>query len=52
MSYRPSIGPVLVWVSSKAEPETRTWVQGLYLSVDPRKQRSETGKEEMLTKDV
>lgn len=43
MKRGPSIGPV--WVPSKPEPETKTWVQVVYLKVDPRKQEKETGKE-------
>lgn len=28
--------PVLAWVSPKTDPETRLWVQGVYLRGDPR----------------
>lgn len=36
---------VLHWVSSEAEPQTRIWVQIIYLGVAPeREQGSETRK--------
>lgn len=50
VKHRPSIRPL--WVPSKAEPETKTWVQVVYLKVDPKKQENETGKEKKLIKDA
>lgn len=50
MKHGPSIRPV--WVPSKAEPETKTWVQVVYLKVDPKKQENETGKEKKRIKDA
>lgn len=37
------ITSVLVWILLKAEHEARTWVEGVHLGGDPRKQEGGSG---------
>ena len=37
---------MLAWIPTKAESETRSWVQGIYLGGNPKKQEKGSGKRE------
>lgn len=42
---------VLAWIPTKAEPETRSWVQRVYSGDDPKKQEKVSGQREERRKD-